>query len=328
MHDTPLSCSIALATFNGARFLPTQLDSLLAQTRRPDEIIIRDDASVDGSWTLLESFAHLAKKAGVAVRLLRSDRNGGYVENFSCAVAEASGDVVFFCDQDDVWHPQKMATMMDRFERDLDLLYVCTDAHLVDAAGLDTGVRLFDALELTATERLLLKNGSAFDVLLRRGMATGATSAFRRDLAAMALPIPRSWIHDEWFAIVAAAQGPFAVIDQPLIDYRQHEGNQIGMRKRTLADKWREIRAPRATQFEREVKRTSALEQRLLSLASSPQRIHAVIARRAHFERRHAIGMHTLPVRVWVILQEACAGHYTRFGTGIRSMLRDLLRRD
>ncbi|MEW5833887.1 MAG: glycosyltransferase [Pseudomonadota bacterium] len=227
MHDKPLTCSVALCTYNGECLLQQQLDSLLAQTYLPDEIVVGDDASSDGTVAILQRFAARAAQAGVAVHLHCDGENAGFVENFSRTVARASGDVVFFCDQDDVWMPDKLLLVMRRFEREPKLLLACGDGVLIRGDGSDMGVDLFEALALTRAEREALGGGRAFDVLVRRSMTTGATAAFRRELAALALPVGGGWLHDEWFAAVAAAMGPFAVLDEPLIAYGQHGGDQV-----------------------------------------------------------------------------------------------------
>ena len=104
------------------------------------------------------------------------------------------------------------------------------------AAGADLGTTLFAALGVTAAERAEVAAGRGFDALLRRNLATGATTMLRRRCATVALPIPPGWIHDEWLAIVAAATGRTAIVDAALTDYRQHGGNQIGARRPTAGD--------------------------------------------------------------------------------------------
>ena len=100
--------------------------------------------------------------------------------NFERCIADTTGDLVFLCDQDDVWHPDKVATMVAEFERRPDLALLFTDADLVDATGWSLGHTLFDALGVTRRERRLVRGGSAFEALVRRNLATGATIAFRR----------------------------------------------------------------------------------------------------------------------------------------------------
>ncbi|MGH8163306.1 MAG: glycosyltransferase family 2 protein, partial [Rhodanobacteraceae bacterium] len=233
-----MSASVVLCTFNGVRFLPALWDNLLAQTRLPDEIVVRDDASRDGTWEKLQSLRVAAVARGIDVSLARNPENLGYAKNFETALADASGDILFLCDQDDLWHPGKLSTMLARFEQCPRLTLLHADARLIDAAGNDMRCTLFRALEVTRKETDRIHRGGAFDVLLRRNLATGATLALRRALLADAMPFPDEWVHDEWLAIIAASLGEVDCLETPLMDYRQHGGNQIGAQRRNLADKW------------------------------------------------------------------------------------------
>lgn len=327
---TRLRLSIVMCTYNGAAYLQQQLDSLLVQTRLPDEIVIGDDGSTDATMDILRRFDARASEVGVQVVLRRNPQNLGYVENFTVGLRQARGDVLFLCDQDDVWRADKLARMAAAFEVDPSLLLVHSDARLVDARGESLQCSMFDALQLGALEKQTIHVGRAFEVALRRSFVTGATAALRRELVDLALPVAAEWIHDEWLAAVAAAAGRLDVIEDALIDYRQHDANQIGARKRTLTMKWRELLLPRGRLLSDEARRLQRLEQFLQQapFAGAADRTRQVEHKRAHFERRVAIGRRPYWRRVPAILHEARLGCYRRYGTGVRSMLRDLLRHD
>jgi glycosyltransferase involved in cell wall biosynthesis len=320
--------SIVLCTYNGAAYLQQQLDSLMAQTRLPDEIVISDDSSTDASQHILQAFAESARELGINVQLWSNPENLGYVENFSKALRRATGDVLFLCDQDDVWRSDKLTSMASRFEKDPQLLLLHSDAQLVDAEGNSLGYSLFDALQLTGDEKQFIHSGQAFDVVLRRSFVTGATAALRRELVEMALPVGQDWIHDEWLTAIAAAFGPIDFIEEPLINYRQHDANQIGMRKRTLMVKLQDLLVSRGPMLIAEARRWQRLEDFLAQVGGGSDRAAQARQRRGHFERRVAIGRLPRYQRLLPILREARAGYYRRFGTGGRSMLRDLLRHD
>lgn len=322
-----LKLSVVLCTYNGEAFLGEQLDSLLAQTRLPDEIVVGDDGSIDGTVALLESFVTRAGQCGVDARLVRQRVNLGFVGNFSATMRAATGDLLFLCDQDDVWSSRKLEVMERRFIDESDLLLLSTSARLVDGRGEDLGLSLFDALELEPWELSLLHDGKAFDVLLRRSLATGATVGFRRALVDCALPVGRGWIHDEWLAIVASSIGRMDALEDTLIDYRQHGRNQVGMRKRGLRDKWQDLVRSRRTQFEAEIRRLDALESHLRGMDGIVC-AEQVSLRRQHFIARVALGQRPRLLRGAAILREAGAGNYRRYGTGLRSLMRDFLRHD
>lgn len=325
MVDT-LRVSIVLCTYNGAAYLAEQLKTFLTQSRLPDEIIIGDDASSDGTWAIVEAFEASARARGIFVRAVRRPERLGYVANFSGALALASGDVIFLCDQDDAWHPDKLAAMLEGFGNP-GLVLLHTNARLVAADGAYLGHELFDALELTARERQLVHDGHAFSVYLRRNIATGAATAFRRELLAASLPIPPNWVHDAWLAAVAAALGTVGIMDDALIDYRQHGANQIGMRRRTLKVRIDEFRLPRGTELHAELDRLDVLADRLRH-SGAPDNVMAHIAdRRLHVQRRLRMGNMGLLRRIPSVAGEWMGGGYARFATGTRTALRDLLRK-
>lgn len=322
--------SVVICTWNGAAYLCAQLDSLLAQTRLPDEIVIADDVSTDASPELLRIFAGRAREAGIEVQWRCNAHNLGYVGNFSRALRRATGSILFLCDQDDVWRPDKLALMAARFAADPSLLLLHSDARLVDAGGHSLHCLAFDALQLTAREKRAIHAGHAFEVVMRRSFVIGATAAMRRELLDLALPVAPGWVHDEWLTAIAAVAGRVDFIDQPLIDYRQHGGNQIGMQKRTLATKWRDLWLPRGRFLGAQAQRLRRLEEFIAQagFAASPELVGQVRHKRVHFEQRVALGHLPRYKRVLPILREAQAGSYRRYGTGGRSMLRDLLRHD
>ena len=112
---------------------------------------------------------------------------------------------------------------------------LATDARLIDANGDPLGLTAFSALRLGAGECAALHQGRGFEILLRRSLVTGATAALRRSALLTALPVGRGWIHDEWLAVVLASIGRVDIVEQPLIDYRQHANNQVGMRRRGMS---------------------------------------------------------------------------------------------
>lgn len=329
--NTPstLSASVVLCTYNGERWLPELWRSLLAQTRVPDEVVVRDDASTDQTFALLGNLREAAQARGIRVTLARNERNLGFVGNFEAALAEATGQIVFLCDQDDIWHPQKIALMLAEFERRPDLVLLHSDARLVDEAGADMRCGLFEALEITGRERTLIHSGRAFDALLRRNLATGAALAFRRSLLREVAPFPPEWVHDEWLAIIAAALGEVDCLEQPLIDYRQHGGNQIGAQWRGVGNAVMRVNQPRTPYLSSLIVRTEILLARAQGLAARfPEaRRRALQDKLAHLRRR--TGMPACrPCRVPAVLLEGARGGYARYARGIRALAYDLFGRN
>jgi hypothetical protein len=237
---TPLTSGVALITYNGLTYLPQQLNSILAQTRAVSHIVVSDDCSTDGTWAYLEGWA---RTAPVRVTLVRNDPQLGLSANFEQAVSLVEADIVFSCDQDDVWVQDKVALLAAVFEADDTVQLVHTDAILVDADGCDLGTTLFAELAISAAERRAIHSGDAFRVYCRRNVVTGATAAFRQRLIALSRPLPPKtmYYHDGWLALMAAASGRIVMLDTPTIHYRQHGANLVGVKRKGLLTRLRHL---------------------------------------------------------------------------------------
>lgn len=226
--------SIALCTYNGAAFLREQLDSIAAQTRLPDELVVCDDGSTDGTADIVRAFA---REAPFPVRLNVNEANLRAYRNFEKAMSLCTGDVIFFCDQDDVWRPRKvevltacLADAQAEFGPDSPLLVHC-DLEVVDAA-----LRTLSPSIVRAGDACPPATG-----LLLANAVTGCACAFNRVLVDLASPFPdlavargRLW-HDWWLALCAAAAGHVLYVDEPLVRYRQHGANTLGATRRSRA---------------------------------------------------------------------------------------------
>jgi glycosyltransferase involved in cell wall biosynthesis len=234
----PLTIGVAIITYNGLRYLPEQLGSIVQQTRAVDHIVISDDRSTDGTWEYLEAWA---SQAPMRVTLIRNETQLGLRGNFEQAIGAVEADVIFTADQDDVWIPGKVALMCAVFEQDPAVLLVHTDAILVDGDGRDMGKTLLGELNLSSAERAAIHAGHALSVNYRRNVVTGATVAIRRTLLALARPFPPIVYHDAWLALLAAATGKVRLLDTATIHYRQHGGNLVGMKKMGAWMKFRHL---------------------------------------------------------------------------------------
>lgn len=316
--------SVALCTHNGAEFLGEQLSSILGQSRPPHELVLSDDASTDGTVELAAGI--MAGHPEVDFRVLRNDPPLGVTKNFERAVKATTGELIALSDQDDVWHSGRLERIIAEFEARPELLLLHGDARLVDASGSPLGRALFEAIDTTAWELERINSGHAFEALVRRNLATGATVVFRRDLLERALPFPGSWVHDEWLAVIAAASGHGTVdfLAEPLVDYRQHGGNQIGARKLGPAGKLRRLMEPRRQRNARLVAAFDELERRLAQLPVAPD-VLAVAREKAEHERVRNRYPEGRLRRVAPVLREFRTGRYALSGRGLPDVVRDLL---
>jgi len=313
--------SVALATYQGARFVEAQVRSILEQSRPVDEIVVGDDGSTDGTVDLIRALVG-ATADGPRLVVLPPAERSGVAANFSRVLGATTGDLVVLSDQDDVWHPDRVEAAVARFaaEPELDVLF--GDARLVDADGGDLGATLFGALPVRESELLAIERGRPLDVLLRRNVATGATMAVRRRAVDRALPVGAGWIHDEWLAATAAVAGRIGVERRPLVDYRQHGGNEIGVVAPTLRYRIRRMLEPRG---ERNVRLATAFAA-LADWGRSHGSAHDLLRAKAEFEARRAGAPRVRPARLPVILGQFAG--YRRFASqGMLDAARDLLQR-
>lgn len=211
MAANPLSVSVVMATYNGRPYLAEQLRSVLAQLLPGDELIIVDDGSQDGTPELAEALK------SAFVQVVRNPRNLGVLATFERGVLMASRDIIFLCDQDDVWLPGKRADFVAAFEEDPGALVVVSDAELIDAGG-----------SVTAPSFMQLRGGfyGGFWSTLVKNRYLGCAMALRRELLAVALPIPPTVpMHDMWFGALASVVGRVHYIPRPLMQYRRHGSN-------------------------------------------------------------------------------------------------------
>ena len=209
--DVPsLTTSIAMATFQGAKHLREQLESIARQSRRPTELVVSDDASQDGTPDILDAFA---RTAPFDVRVVRGHTRVGYVRNFERALQMCTGDIVFFCDQDDVWFESKVAVVCDVMQREPSRHVVIHDRVVVDGSLRSTGTSSLSALRA--------RGGKLTSYV------AGSSTALRRPLVDLVLPFPEPARvgHDAWVHQVAHGLGVVGVLEQPLMYYRRHGAN-------------------------------------------------------------------------------------------------------
>jgi glycosyltransferase involved in cell wall biosynthesis len=199
------------------------------QDRSPEELVVCDDMSTDGTREILEKFA---AAASFPVSLQFNDGILGTIKNFEQAITFCDGDIIFLSDQDDVWAPDKISKLEELFTGNDRLGAAFCDAEIVDESLRSMSYTLWECCVFGSKEREFLKTGRAFDLLSVRNIVTGATLAFRSKYRNVFLPIPtetRLW-HDGWISLLIAAVADIGFVDQPLQKYRQHPHQQLGTR--------------------------------------------------------------------------------------------------
>lgn len=316
--------SVALCTFNGSRYLPAQLRSVIDQTKPPDEVVVCDDASSDETWSLLETFRDTAP---FPVRLFRNPSNLGFVRNFEQALSLCEGDLIALCDQDDVWLPHRLDVARSEFEQNPRLLLTFSDAEIIDGNDRLVGERLWSRIGYSKQLVQRTNRGNALDVLLKHSRVTGATVMLRRSLLEVALPIPVSWVHDAWLAMLAASLERIKALEEPLIYYRLHGANAIGASVVSVAERIERAGDPLRDGRRQMALRYEALRDRVKLLSKLDRhRIAEILEACDHHLTRASLPSGLLS-RSMIVFREFASGRYQRFSGGLQSAIKDLIRR-
>jgi len=265
---------LLLATYNGARYLSAQLDSILLQTHQDFRVLVSDDGSSDDTLATVESYR---ARFGERLILLTNPSPGrGVVRNFENLMAASLQDGVAnwaaFCDQDDVWMPRKIERSLAEMRRievedgkggpclvHSDLTVVDQNLELICPSF--TAYQSMNPGQCTPTS------------LLSMNQVTGCTAMVNRALLKMALPLPREVIMHDWWCALVSGSGRRSFIAAPQVLYRQHGGNQVGARSARFGQRLLDFKAHGLGELRRvravgrsTYLQASALRQRLRSL--------------------------------------------------------------
>lgn len=225
---------VLLATYNGARFLPEQLASLGAQTQEDWRLVVRDDGSSDGSLSVVREWAASTGRDLVVIE--DADTRVGPTQSFARLLARSDAPYFAFCDQDDVWHPEKLERLlgamrgMEAGRTGQTPLLVHCDLAIVSQDLRPTGRTFWGQAQVAKADMGSDPDDRAARYsLLLQNVVTGCATLGNAELRDRALPVPPTvYIHDLWVALVAAYFGEVRGVPDALVNYRQHDSNTIG----------------------------------------------------------------------------------------------------
>lgn len=215
--------SVCMAAFNGERYITAQLLSIQSQLAPGDEVIVVDDASTDGTRDCVRALGD------DRIRLIEHSQNLGVARTFENAIREASGEILFLSDQDDLWVAKKIAVMLRAFQLFPAVEVAVSDAALIDENGALLGKSYY-------AQRGKFRSSVLANIL--RCSYLGCTMAFRSRIRAKILPLPTGVdvLHDLWIgAVNSLSGGKTLYLDHPLVLYRRHEGNATGNSRLAVA---------------------------------------------------------------------------------------------
>jgi glycosyltransferase involved in cell wall biosynthesis len=318
-----LTISLAMCTYDGAKYLQEQLTSIMTQTRLPDELVVCDDGSTDTTLDILDKFF---KNAPFEVKVYHNKKRLGPTKNFEKAISLCKGDIIFLSDQDDVWLPHKLATIVELFLKRPDVGYIFSNALVVDEKLFPLGYTMWGSVLFTTHQRRSFKNGYQLEILLKYNVVTGATMAFRKNIKDLILPIPDVWVHDEWIALLSSAleiKGDF--IEDSLIKYRQHFAQLIGGRKLKLGEQLERAINTKSEFYQTWIKGFENMLNRLLILSKPSKKTRKLFEDKIiHLQARHWMHNRSRRKRYSRIVKELISGRYHHFSNGWKSVIKDI----
>lgn len=209
-----IRCSVAMATYNGEKYIKDQIDSILKNMSEQDELVISDDGSTDNTVNIIKEYNDNRIK-------LIDGPHKGVKQNFANAIEESKGKYIFLSDQDDIWMENKIELVLNTFKEN-DTSIVIHDAEVIDE-NLEVTISSF--FEYRNSGKGILKN-------IYKNTYIGCCMAFKADLKEYILPIPNNIeMHDQWIGILGETKGEGSIfLEEKLIQYRRHSNNVSQMK--------------------------------------------------------------------------------------------------
>jgi glycosyltransferase involved in cell wall biosynthesis len=319
----PPAISIAMAVYNGARFLPAMLDSLAGQTLLPDELVVCDNCSTDDSRAIIEEFA---RRAPFAVKLYVNKHNLGPDANFERAFGLCTKEIIFPADCDDVWLPHKVATMAAHFAESDEIGLVMCDREMVDENLRPLGRTWCGNVGCGPRVHRGIADGS-LGALLRTQLG-GNVMAFRACFLPLILPIDEPWYvgYDIWIGLIVGSVARVVFVPEPLVLFRLHP-HQASQKMMILDRSNYFRRRTKIRPVARYLLSASLVLKRLLvtdNLRPPPRALGQIADLAAHWMARMALPPAMLP-RFAAVVVELASLRYYRYSHGFRSAIKDVI---
>lgn len=202
-----------MATYNGAKYLREQIDSILRQTVQDFELIVCDDCSSDETMQILCTYAAIDPR----IKVYQNEHNLGFKKNFEKAISLCSGDYVALSDQDDIWMSEHLNMLMEEMTPEADI--ICGRPIFVNENNQELPSQ-YDYFKMDYIPRTQME--VARHMLLGNGSYQGASMLIKRSFFDIALPIPSGAnYHDSWFAVLSCFLGGLIYVDRPTMRYRR-----------------------------------------------------------------------------------------------------------
>lgn len=221
-----MKTSVALCTYNGEKYLKEQIDSILNQTKKVDEIVVCDDRSSDNTIKILEEYS--AQNPNL-FKIYSNEKNLRSVKNFEKAISLCTGDAIFLSDQDDLWVPEKVEEYVAYFNANPEIKVITSNGYCInDNSEVEDKYAIWDV------PQFLKEKNIEFDyyrlITLIGNVATGASMAIKKEIVPNIMPFPviKDFHHDEWIAMISSYEKQFALLQKKYFYYRIHNNQQVG----------------------------------------------------------------------------------------------------
>lgn len=236
-----MKVSVAMATYNGEKFIKEQVDSILSQLGPNDEIIVSDDRSTDNTIQILKGYNDSRIK-------IYTNKGKGIISNFENAIYYCENDIIFLCDQDDVWLPNKVQVIKDYFKEHKDVNLILSDCYVTDGNLKVTNESFF---QIRNSKKGILRN-------IIKNSYLGCAMVFRKKLKQVILPMPENTpMHDMWIGVLAEMTGNVLLVNDKLFYYRRHDFNATKINKKLdiyKFTKWRKDLVVNLMERKRQIK--------------------------------------------------------------------------
>lgn len=314
-----MKISVAMCTYNGSRYLEQQLRSIAEQTRQPFELIVCDDGSKDETEETVLAFRN---SVGFSVHFRRNPVNLGSTKNFEQAMGLCTGDVIAFCDQDDVWFPEKLARMSEVLESKAELAGVFSNARLINDNGEFLPEDLWHMMRFTdERHKRFLDKAQAPYVLIESDTVTGATFMIRSSFVPCVLPISTDWIHDGWIAIILTSVAQVLPLSDPLMSYRLHATQQVGIGVLPLHKRFFGRKEKALPSHRHNARRYAAAASKLEELGAGTELVTELRRKARFFDNRATVLGRPRTARILPLLRSF--SDHTRYAMNVISMIRD-----
>lgn len=306
--------SVAMCTYNGAKYLPQQLESIANQTLPVNELIVCDDRSTDDTIQVIKTFA---QKAPFPVTIHVNEKNLGSTKNFEKCLNLCDGDIIFLCDQDDKWRADKVEKQLEFLNKYPEKDAVFSDAMMIDDDSRELGRTIWEEIEFNAAMQRKWVEGKAHEILFNGFVVTGATLAIRKSCLTRLMPFPthvEDLIHDAWMAMVLSLEDKIGFIAENLISYRRHESQQVGFGSKTehvgLNDRFSRPREEKLVPIKEKADRLNGMYTLLRDLSFVPrEKLIKLYLAQKHFYRRASLPENRI-LRISPVFHHVVKGYY------------------